>query len=302
MSDHNTGNAFDNYWADALAGVQEESGPGKPVIGRARIDLAYFAFASGYTGEDRQKCIFIPEPVKGGRDKAKAAAQKLCKDSGKSADEARWCVITTIYLEDAKYTDGGDVTWNNDQIDPVPLWPVWNKDGTRSESPSAGGLIWDTINDLKVKGGADFYAKLAWQADPYKVSQGDAGKTKESKAADDTVTMRYPTVIVVKEVYADRAAAQAAVAAGASAESTDDTGGAYPWADDWTADDLVAMVNTLTEKKGDYDTFAELVEDEAGEDAEFGIKLLAEVGEMDIADIAKFADWKPGVVRKALKS
>lgn len=286
-----------NYWDQAQKGAQEEGGLGKPVIARGRVDLGYFAFAPGFSGEDRKECIFLPKSGKDGREKARLAAQKLCQDNGKNADSARWCIITTIYQNEAMYADGNEIdTWNGDQVDPIPLWPVWDKQGKRREEPSAGGLIWDAVNSLKLDGGKDFYGLFGWQADPYKLSLGEAGKTKESRSGDDdTVTMQYPVVCVVQEVFANKGAAAKAV--GTPAVASD----GYTWAEGWTEDDLAEMVNTLTTEKGNYDDFATLVEDEAGEDVAWGVKLLSEVGEMDTADIVKFTDLKAGKVRKALK-
>jgi hypothetical protein len=279
----------ENYWDQALEGAQEESSGGG-VIGRGRVSLGYFAFVQGFQGDDRDKCVFIPDnPGKAARAEARKAAQAFCAKNGAETKAARWCAITRIYRTDAVRANGEDVSWQNDRLETTPLWTL-NQDG-----PSAGKAVREALIDHKVPGNKDFYGRFGWPPDPYKTSQGEAGMTDE----DQEGNARYPRICVVQEVFASKTAAQEAVG---SADAGDESTAAYPWADGWSQDDLIAMVNTFTQEKGEYDTFAELVEDEAGEDVGWGVKLLADVGEMDIGDIAKFTGLKKGAVRKALKS
>ena len=286
-----------NYWDQAQAGAQEESGPGKPVIGLGRVDLGYFAFAPGHSGDDRKKCIFLPQPGQAGREKALRAAQQLCKDSGKSADFARWCIITTIYRDEAVYTDGSDVTWNGDQLDPIPLWTVWDKQGNRKEEPSAGGLVLDTVNRLKIQGGQDFYGQFGWQADPHKLAEGEAGKTKEYNGE-----MRYPTVCVVQKVYASREAAQAAVVSG---EDSGQSAESYPWADfpgaSWTNADWAKEANDIEmalAELGDTD-LDEFCEDEFAENSTWAIRAL-KTGGKGVGKIVKLTGLEKAEVLAAL--
>lgn len=274
-----------HYWQDlALEGAKEESGGGA-VIAKGRVDMGFFAFVSGFSGDDREKCVFIPKvQSKKGRTAAGDAARKLCTDNGAETKAARWCAITRIYQDEAMLASGKEPEWNGDRLEPTPLWTM-NK-----PEPCAAKLVTAALDEHDVPTGKDFYARFGWPADPYFTAMGEDGRTHEYEGE-----MRFPTVCVVQEVYANKKVATEAVGTLDTASSD------HTWAGDWTEDDLAEMVTTFTAEKANYDDFATLVEDEASEDLVWGVKLLSEIGEMDVADIVKFTGLKKGAVRKALK-
>ena len=276
-----------NYWGQALEGANEESTGG--VISKARIDLGYFAFVSGFTGDDRDKCVFIPDkPTKAARAKALKQAQAFATSNGGEKRAVRWCVITRIYQDEAMKTNGDEVTWSNDRLETVPLWTL------KGDSPSAAKAVMEAISTLNVPGGKDFYGRFGWPPDPFKQAQGDAGKTDE----DQEGNARYPTVCLVLEVYPNREAAAEAVGTPADTDSDmPDWAGA-----DWTSlADLEATYHAFVEKRDDYDTLEELVKGEAGDETvEWAINLLSDVGEMSVKQIAKFTGMTKGQVKAAL--
>jgi len=221
-----------SYWDQAAAGAKEESGGG--VIGKARIDLGYFVFVSGFAGDERGKCIFLPDDeTKEARTVARQAAQQFAIANGGESRSARWCAITTLYKDHC--TRGSElVSWQNDRLETVPLWTL-HQDG-----PSAAQLLMDQINELGVSGGVDFFGQFTWRTDPYAESLGDAGKTE----TDDDGQLYYPGLYVPVRLFADVNEARNFITGSSTETSTETTGNAW---DDATWEAVLPEMRELKE-------------------------------------------------------
>ena len=281
-----------NYWNEAHEGAADGGGLGD-VIAKGLVELGFYAYVSGFGGEAQSECIFYSkggktkEAREKARDVAEAKAIKFAEKHGKDSDSVRWCFLTHIYHEEAMRVNGKEVdTWSGDQLSKVPTWTL------RTDTASMAKIVEAALVEHGVRPNKPFYARFGKVNDPYQVAKGDAGK----KEGGDGV-MRWPSEWVVKEVYSSREAAADAVGTPPA-----DDGDAPDWAGDWKAAELEETYHAFVEQKDEYDDFAALVKGEAEEPIEWAIKVLSEIGEMDIDEIVTFTGMKRGKVRKALKS
>lgn len=277
-----------NYWDGALEGAIEEGGPGR-IIGLGKIELAYFAYVPGITGDGRRKCIFAPASMsKGERDKARALAHAFAGENGGDTKSVRWCAVTTVY-KDETYSGSDPATWDYDRLETVPLWTL-HQDG-----PSAGKLVMDTVKGLGVPANETFYARFGWKNDPYKASLGEDGKTDTDKDGN----ARFPQVCVVTELFESKAAALEAIQAGAQSAAVES-----PWADwpgsDWDNTDWDTIAEDIKMALAE-DDLAKVAQDEFGVDETWIIRALA-TGGMNAREIKKVCGVKMGVVKAALKT
>lgn len=281
-----------NYWDQAEAGAREESGGG--VVGKAKIVLGYFVYVSGITGNDRVKCLFVPDtPDKAGRQAAKIKAHAFAEKNGVEKRSAPWAAVTRLY-ENECASNGESVTWDADRFEVTPLWTL-HQDG-----PSASKLVMDAIKEHGVPAGKDFYGRFGWLPDPFKTAQGESGMTAEDQSGNP----KYPTVCTVLERYANKAAALEAIAGMSSDESASDSskyGDEFPgegWEDtDWEkeANEIEAALIAGVDDLGAF------AADEYGTDATWVIRAMA-TGGMSGKSIAELTGMKKGKVRKLLAS
>lgn len=277
------------FWRDAYDGAKEESSGG--IIGRGLVRLAYVVYAEGFTGDDQERCIFVPAPGKDGRKKALKTAQAFAVKNGLAVNVARWHLVTTIYQNEAMRANGKDVTWQGDRLEKVPLWTL------NQDKPSAAQAVMAALEEHGVQPGKAFYARFGWTADPYKLDQG------VMDGEDQEGNPRYKQICVVQEVFANKEAAAAAVGSGDNGSSSS----SYPWTnwpgDTWANEDMTKEAADFEMALADYegDDFAEFCEEETGENAEWSIRLLS-VGGKSRGEIVTLTGLDKKVVKTALKS
>jgi len=233
----------ENYWDSAYEGAKEESGGG--VFGKGRVTLAYWCFVPGVSGNDREKCVFAPaNGSKEARTTARKAAQKFCVDNGVQRSQARWSAVTRLYRDECVNSGGEGVTWQGDRCETVPLWTV------HSDGPSAGKSVMDAVKSNGVPGATDFFGRFVWIDDPYKVAQGEEGKTR----TDQDGNPAYPRVCVVAEVFPNAETCLAA-AGGDEEIPFDGDEGKPSMPSQWPADTEAAWTQSV---RGIIDELAEL--------------------------------------------
>lgn len=291
-----------NYWDQAEEGAAEESGGG--VIGKAKIELGYWVYVSGLTGNDRAKCLFIPKtPDKAGRQAAKVAAYAFAAENGVEKRSAPWAAITRLYKDEC-VSNGDPVAWEADRFEVVPLWTLnltarqSNISDKGDPTASAAKLVMDAIKEHGVPAAKDFYGRFGWLPDPYKASLGKEGMTAEDKEGNP----KFPTICTVLEKYANKAAALEAIAGQADNDESSTTskyGSEFPgegWEDtDW-AEEVKEIETALMAGVDDLATYAD---DEFGKDTTWLVRAMDAGGLADKA-ISKLTGLKRGAVRKAL--
>ena len=204
-----------SYWDVARQGAKEESSGG--IIGKGKIEVGYFAYVTGYAGDRRRECIFLPaDDTEDARTEARQKAQQFAVDNDKERKDARWCIIVTLYKDDCT-RNGKSVEWNHDQLKPTALWTL------NQDSPSAAKLLMDQVESLNIPGGEDFYAQFAWKNDPYAVSLGEAGKTETG----DDGQLYYPGLYVPVRLFADVNEARNFITGSSIETSTETTSDAW---------------------------------------------------------------------------
>jgi len=283
-----TDQTVSKFWQDAYDGAKEESSGG--VIGRGLVRLAYVVYAEGFTGDDQEKCIFVPAAGKDGRKNALKLAQAFAVKNGLVAKDARWHIVTTIYQNEAMRANGNDVTWQGDRLEKVPLWTL------NQDSPSAAKAVMAALEEHGVKPGKAFYGRFGWTADPYKVDQG------VMDGEDQDGNPRYKQICVVQEVFESKEAAVAAVGSGDNGSTS-----SYPWTDfpgdTWGNEDMDKEAADFEMELADWDgeDFAAFCEDTTGEDTEWSIRLLS-VGGKSRNEIVALTGLDKKAVKTALKS
>lgn len=287
-----------DYWDNAEKGAEEESGGG--VIGKARIELGYWVYVSGITGNDRIKCFFPQETRdRASRKAARIKAQAFAIKNGLTKNDANWSAMTKLYREEC-VSKGKPVKWEADRFEVVPLWPLNQVDKVTKELvPSAARLVMSAIREHGVPAGKDFYGRFAWPADPYKVSQGKAGMTKEDLEGNPA----FPTICIVVEKYTDKAAALETIA-GMSTDNGDSVsdskyGDEFPgegwektdWEEEATAIEAALVIGVES-----VEVYAD---EDFGQDVTWLIRAMSAGGLSD-KQISKLTGEKRGKVRKAL--
>ena len=171
----------DAMW-DVLDEYESQESGGGGIIGKILIEIGFKAFVAGVGNEDS----FFP--FKAGAEKSKTAAKKKC-DSLLSehgvTTRAQVCLQFRVYKDDVL---GREVTWQGDRFFCHPLW-----------TPAYKEIVKPALIETGAKLG-EVWGRIGFAPDP-------SGRTTENQQGDTVPE----TVEHLVEVYADQAAAEAAV-------------------------------------------------------------------------------------------
>lgn len=194
------------YWDEYENADREESGGGRGgLICLATVDTGFKV----YTGAVPQAETFFSADArdKASKEAAKAAAKALAETYG--APEARWSIQIAIPKETAyRVIDGvwQNVTWTTEcRYFPSNTWTQAAKEVVVPSVQSAG------VTELP----ATIWCRIGFKPDPYKLAQGEAGKTD---VGQDGVA-RYPRVAYITEAFENEVAAKAAMSGDEASET-----------------------------------------------------------------------------------
>ena len=182
------------YWDQYDESVQMESGGGG-IIALTEVSTGYKVFPPGVDQVD----AYFPAPAgkanKKAQGEAKKKAAKLLSDHGMD-DRPQFGIMIRCEKANA-FTRGQAATWSQDRF-------FWAANYTQACKEVV-------IPALKELGVAPLpwtgWARIGFKPDPYKVEQGEAGKTDEDQEGNP----RFPQVAYVTEVFPDKKAAMEAV-------------------------------------------------------------------------------------------
>uniref|UniRef100_A0A6M3K982 Uncharacterized protein n=1 Tax=viral metagenome TaxID=1070528 RepID=A0A6M3K982_9ZZZZ len=221
------------YWDDFDSAAKAEGGGGGGggSIGKGRVDTGFKVYASGFKGHET---FFSCAPgKKGERAVAKAKAMKFIEEHGveRNGDPAKpdYGIQITRYKE-STFNKGIAVEWQNDLYNNVAIWPT-----------AATEVVIPSLKEHGVLPPWEGWFRVSFRPDPYFTTKmekylADSGKTEadltDSEKRDGGMTdenqdgtPRFKLVAYVAEVYANEAAAMAAVGSQDSGEGEGDSGG-----------------------------------------------------------------------------
>jgi len=195
-----------NFWDTFEQADREESGGGG-IVGLVNVRTGYKVYASG---ADQEESFFdAPAGSKQARATAKAAATKYAAVHG--ANQARWSILLHVPVDSATRVIDGEwkpVTWSQDRYFVTNTWTSAAKEVVVPSLKAAG------VTEIP----SSIWARIGFKPDPYKVEQGDAGKTD----ADQDGNPRFPQVAYIVEQFTDLDAARAACGLETSDDVPDD--------------------------------------------------------------------------------
>ena len=195
-----------NFWDTFEQADREESGGGG-IVGLVNVRTGYKVYASG---ADQEESFFdAPAGSKQARATAKAAATKYA--AVHDANQARWSILLHVPVDSATRVIDGEwrpVTWQADRYFVTNTWTSAAKEVVVPSLKAAG------VTEIP----ASIWARVGFKPDPYKVEQGDAGKTD----ADQDGNPRFPQVAYIVEQFTDLDAARAACGLETSDDVPDD--------------------------------------------------------------------------------
>lgn len=174
-----------SYWDTYTEVSQKESGGGG-IVARARIETGYKVYVKGH---DQVDTFFAASA-------ASESEMKTAKASASALGQPKWGIQIRVY-RDSAVVRGAPATWQSDRFFNTDAWTDASKEVVVPSLKGSG------VEKLPWEG----WCRIGFQPDPFKLEQGEAGMTD----SDQDGNPRYPQVAYVVEVFADEAAARAAL-------------------------------------------------------------------------------------------
>ena len=173
-----------DFWKEYEQATEQEGGGGG-IVTKALIETGYKVYVSGL---DQADTFFPAAP---GDD----AARKAAKSKAQALGKANWGIQIKAY-RDTAVVRGRAATWQADRHFNTDSWTSAAKEVVVPSLRQAGIVLpWEG------------WCRIGFQPDPFKLEKGEVGMTDQ----DQDGNPRYPQVAYITEVFADEAAARAAV-------------------------------------------------------------------------------------------